>query len=70
MPGMGAPEILAATSEELRAQVPIVLFSSSVSPSDIARCEALGVREYVEKPTDPSAYADAVTAICTKWASG
>jgi CheY-like chemotaxis protein len=70
MPGMGAPEILAKMPEDIKTRVPIVLFSSSVSPSDVARCQALGVREYVEKPTDPAEYADAVTEICRKWTSG
>jgi CheY-like chemotaxis protein len=70
MPGMGAPEVLATTTESFRADVPIVLFSSSVSPTDVARCVALGAREYIEKPTDPSAYADAVTDICRRWAAG
>lgn len=68
MPGMGAAELLAQTPETLRTAIPIVLFSSSVSPTDVARCQELGIREYVEKPTDPQAYAAAVQSICDRWA--
>lgn len=68
MPGMGAIDILEKLDAELPRRIAIVLFSSSVSPTDVARCEALGAREYVEKPTDPSEYAEAVAAICRRWA--
>jgi len=69
MPGSGALEILAKTEPTLLGKVPFILFSSSVSPTDVSKCEAFGVREYVEKPTDPSVYAEALARICRKWIS-
>lgn len=67
MPGMGAAEILAAAGAAYWESVPAVIFSSSVSPTDVARCRDLGAREYVEKPTDPTEYSQAVRAICERW---
>src|SRR5713101_216208 len=46
MPGM---ELL--TREELK-NVPVVVFSSSNNPADVAHALALGAREFVEKPMD------------------
>lgn len=69
MPGMGASEILTSLEPDFHRRVPIVLFSSSVSPTDVNRCLELGIREYVEKPTDPTDYANAVQSICQKWAA-
>lgn len=70
MPGKGAIDILSGVSPEVVKTVPFVLFSSSVSPTDVARCEGLGVREYVEKPTDPTEYNKAIEGICRRWAKG
>lgn len=70
MPGKGALDILTAIPPETVASVPFILFSSSVSPTDVARCEGLGVREYVEKPTDPTDYNKAIEGICQRWIKG
>lgn len=69
MPGFGAREILASLNGEVLARTPFLLFSSSVSPLDVARCCELGIREYVEKPMDTDAYERAVKGICARWAA-
>lgn len=64
---MGAAEVLASSGKAYWEKVPAVLFSSAVSPTDVARCVDLGAREYVEKPTDPSEYTEAIRGICKRW---
>lgn len=68
MPGKGAMEILEEIPKAIRAKVPFVLFSSAVNPRDVEACLTRGLRTYVEKPTDPVAYSQTVTAICAEWA--
>lgn len=67
MPGVGAPEILASMGAEYWNSVPAIIFSSSVSPSEIDRCKSLGAQEYVEKPTDPTDYTRAIELVCQRW---
>ncbi len=62
MPKMGAEDVLVALKTS-HANTNFVLFSSAVSPVHVERCLELGVREYVEKPTDPAAYIDLVGEI-------
>jgi len=69
MPGMGATEILSTVGIDYWSSVPAVIFSSSVSPTDVARCKSLGAKEYVEKPTDPTDYTRAIEGICERWAN-
>ena len=40
--------------------IPVVLFSSSKNPSDIAKALELGAKEFVEKPADIDEYTEAV----------
>lgn len=63
MPRMGAEEFLEAAGHDRLATVNTILFSSAVSPAHVARCLELGAREYVEKPTDPSEYADVIAKV-------
>jgi len=67
MPGMGAEHVLREIGSERLAAVPVILFSSAVSPSDVDLCVGLGAREYVEKPTDPSAYSAAIAAVVARY---
>jgi CheY-like chemotaxis protein len=67
MPGMGAEEVLANLEPGLADVVPIILFSSSVSPSDVQKCVNLGARVYVEKPTDPDDYRNEIARLCREW---
>ena len=66
MPRLGAVEVLEGLGRE-RAETPFVLFSSAVSPSQVAKCSELGVKEYVEKPTDPGEYAEVIHQMVTRY---
>jgi CheY-like chemotaxis protein len=68
MPRMGAEELLLQWTDR-PVRLPIVLFSSAVSPSNIERCLELGVTEYVEKPTDPGEYDQVVRAMAARYLS-
>jgi CheY-like chemotaxis protein len=64
MPRLGCFDILRRFGRrDFLDQVPVVLFSSSVSPAEVDRCLEIGVRDYVEKPTDPDRYRHAVADI-------
>ena len=47
---------------------PIVVFSAYWNDVDLDRAFALGVREYVHKPTDLEAFKTAVCGMIQKWA--
>ena len=49
-------------------KTPIVVFSAYWNDVDMDRVFALGVREYVHKPTDLDAYKRAVCTMIQKWA--
>jgi CheY-like chemotaxis protein len=68
MPKLGCYEVIKQIGPEMWIDVPLVLFSSSVGPTEVERCMTMGVREYVEKPTDPDKYKDAVQDICGRYA--
>lgn len=68
MPNGGAEDFLRLAAARLD-DIPIVIFSSAVSPTNVARCIELGAREYVEKPTDPTDYRTTVQAILHRYLS-
>ena len=47
--------------------VPVVVFSSALSPGEVAEVLRLGAREYVPKPMDWDEFRDAVVGIVTRW---
>ena len=49
-------------------KTPIVVFSAYWNDVDLDRAFALGVREYVQKPTDLEAFKTAVCGMIQKWA--
>jgi two-component system response regulator len=49
-------------------QVPVVVFSSSWNEAEIEEALSLGACQYVQKPTDIQAFADAVCGMILKWA--
>ena len=53
--------------EWYRADVPLVVFSSSSKPEDRGRALQLGAREYVQKPTDPTEYRRLLSQIVRNW---
>src|SRR4030081_877493 len=50
-----------------RKDIPVVVFSSSWNETEIHRALNLGAREYVQKPSEIDAFADAVQGIISKW---
>jgi CheY-like chemotaxis protein len=68
MPKLGCLDVLRQLNDrEFVSKVPVVIFSSSVGPTDVNRCISEGVRDYVEKPTDPDKYKAAVGEICRRY---
>jgi chemotaxis family two-component system response regulator Rcp1 len=47
--------------------VPVVVFSASKNPADIAKALELGAKEFVEKPVDLDEYTEAVWKMIWKW---
>ena len=52
-----------------RPEIPVVVFSVSVNPSDMDRALATGAHACFQKPLDLGAYRDAVLAMIDLWAS-
>ena len=46
---------------------PVVVFSSSANATEKERCLALGVREFVSKPTDLDEFSETVCRIVERW---
>jgi DNA-binding response OmpR family regulator len=49
-------------------KIPVVVFSSSLNDAEQTRVMQLGAREFVQKPTDMDAFADAVSGIVKRYA--
>jgi len=64
LPRLSADEFVARHGSQ---GVPWVVFSSSQDPAKIKRALELGALEYVEKPLDLDAFAEALWAIIWKW---
>ena len=47
--------------------VPVVVFSSALSPGEVAEVLRLGAREYIPKPMDWDDFRDAVVGILARW---
>jgi CheY-like chemotaxis protein len=56
--------------EAIRPRVPVVVFSSSVSPQDMKRSFELGVSDFVPKPDDLDSFKRVVSYIVRRWGSG
>jgi two-component system, chemotaxis family, response regulator Rcp1 len=54
--------------ERYRADIPIVVFSSSSNPAERQRSLDLGAKDFVQKPTDLSEFARAVSQMVRSWA--
>jgi CheY-like chemotaxis protein len=61
----GVEELLKRAETRL---IPVVVFSTLLSPGEVAEVLALGAREYVRKPIVWDEIRDAVVGIVTKWA--
>jgi CheY-like chemotaxis protein len=53
-----------------KPKVPVVVFSSSSNPADIRQAVELGVKEFVQKPSDLEQYAERVCRIVRDWLPG
>ncbi len=53
-----------------KPKVPVVVFSSSSNPADIREAIELGVKEFVQKPSDLEQYAERVCRIIRDWLPG
>ena len=51
-----------------RKDIPVVIFSASQNPSDVAQTLSLGAKEYVHKPMDMAGYRNAVLGMVRNWA--
>jgi two-component system, chemotaxis family, response regulator Rcp1 len=65
LPKISGPELLQRCTAN---GIPVVVFSSSKNPADIAKALELGAKEFVEKPTDIDEYTEAVWKMIWKWA--
>ena len=68
MPRKDGRAVLAEVkSDPTLRQIPIVVFSTSKAPDDIASSYQLGANSYVSKPGDLDGFVSAVTAIGDFW---
>ena len=51
-----------------RKDIPVVIFSASQNPADVALTLSLGAKEYVHKPVDMDGYRNAVMGMVRNWA--
>lgn len=67
MPGMDGPTALRAmhADPELR-ELPVILMTARVQPSEIAEYEAMGAIGVIPKPFDPMTLADDIVAVWKK----
>lgn len=65
IPRISGPALL----ERWKSQnIPVVVFSSSLNEAERVRVLELGAREFVQKPTDMDAFAEAVSGIVKRYA--
>lgn len=68
LPGKGGFELLAWIRDGARTRcLPVVIFSSSSEPEDIAKAYALGANSYIVKPAGFDALQETVRRICGYW---
>lgn len=68
MPALDGHEVLARIRASCTpGEVPVVIFSSSLEPSDLVRAYRLGANSYVRKPVVFEAYRDAVRETVSYW---
>lgn len=52
------------------AHLPVIVFTSSMHPSDRQRCAQLGATDYVQKPTDWGAWQSTIRRIIRRYIAG
>jgi len=68
MPRKDGRAVLAAVrADPVLKRIPVVIFTTSLAPQDIARCYELGASCYVNKPGNLAEFVAAVTGIGDFW---
>ena len=68
MPGLDGFEVLARIRQKKQTRsIPVVVFTTSDSATDIARSYELGANSYVTKPADFHTYRDVVSDLSDYW---
>lgn len=68
MPGISGLDVLKEIrSEGVTKYVPVVLFSTSQNPEDIAKSYDLGANSYVRKPVDFTGYSESMHQLGYYW---
>lgn len=68
MPGMGGLEFLQRVQDaDMARPFPLIVFSSSEDPDEIARAYQLGASAFVTKPVEPARYRLAMEHIVNFW---
>jgi CheY-like chemotaxis protein len=67
MPGMNGLQLTRAIRERvgLNRSVPVLAFTGSDSPEEIAACRAAGMRGHVSKPVDAATLYRAIEEVCS-----
>lgn len=68
LPGMSGLELLKAirTTDTTRT-LPVVIFTSSAEPRDLAGSYGLGANAYAQKPVEFSVFGDTIRRVCEFW---
>jgi chemotaxis family two-component system response regulator Rcp1 len=68
LPGMSGEEILTQIKDDSSLRViPTIIFTTSVSPTDVSVCYKLGASCYLQKPVDWDQFEHLITCIAGFW---
>ena len=68
LPGTDGREILSQIKQDPQLkQIPVVIFSTSSSPKDIAECYQRGANAYVIKPMDIALFRESINLLMLHW---
>lgn len=68
LPGTDGREVLRSTKKNPEtASIPVVVFTTSSDPVDVAQCYASGANGYVQKPVDMAELTETVSRIAAFW---
>lgn len=68
LPGMTGLELLRAIrAEPATSLLPVVVFTSSAEPRDLAGSYSSGANAYAQKPVDFASFGDTVRRVCDFW---
>lgn len=68
LPGLDGVDFLNAFRADVRQQcIPVVMFTTSDAPTDVAKCYRAGANAFVTKPVAISAFSEALSNILAFW---